>query len=285
MWDEAAYEKLIGNFVLWASSCRDIRSAIIVGSRARIDHPADQLADLDILIYADAFEHYLSEISWLNNVGDVWIAMNSRTAGNDPELLVMFEDGYNVDFVFLSSDILRRMANSGSLSTVFRRGSRVILDKDGVAAKVIPSSFGVPPYQPPTQEDFMRVVSAFWYTAFYVAKQLCREELWMVKLRDANMKQALLRMLEWHAHATKRTDCDTWYAGRFLKEWADPRAQEALNEVFSHFDKSDSWRGLFATARLFTWLATETADHLGYEYPAIIDERVTKLITALYGHQ
>jgi hypothetical protein len=34
---------------------------------------------------------------------------------------------------------------------------------------------------------------------------------------------------------------------------------------------------------LFRWLATETADCLGYHYPTAIDERMTALVETLFG--
>lgn len=45
-----AYEQMIERFVGRAQSERDIRAAIVIGSRARIDHPADEWSDLDIVI-------------------------------------------------------------------------------------------------------------------------------------------------------------------------------------------------------------------------------------------
>ena len=40
-------QDLIQQFTTWAMDQADIRSAIIVGSRARADKPADKMSDLD----------------------------------------------------------------------------------------------------------------------------------------------------------------------------------------------------------------------------------------------
>ena len=45
----AAYKRLIKRFVKWAKTETNIRAAIIIGSRARVDHPADDWSDLDLL--------------------------------------------------------------------------------------------------------------------------------------------------------------------------------------------------------------------------------------------
>jgi len=47
-----AYEQLIDRFVRWAHTDDNLRAAGIVGSRARIDHPADGWSDLDVLLVA-----------------------------------------------------------------------------------------------------------------------------------------------------------------------------------------------------------------------------------------
>ncbi|GAI04704.1 unnamed protein product [marine sediment metagenome] len=93
----------------------------------------------------------------------------------------------------------------------------------------------------------------------------------------------VLRMLEWHARAVNGWDYDTWYGGRFLNEWADRRAVAQLRDAFGHFDEEDSWRVLLATMELFHWLARETANHLGYDYPEILDTNVSELITKLHS--
>ncbi|NLW09445.1 MAG: aminoglycoside 6-adenylyltransferase, partial [Firmicutes bacterium] len=45
------YEELIEKFIQWAGTKADIRLSLIVGSRARCDHPADSWADLDIMTF------------------------------------------------------------------------------------------------------------------------------------------------------------------------------------------------------------------------------------------
>jgi hypothetical protein len=88
-------------------------------------------------------------------------------------------------------------------------------------------------------------------------------------------------MLEWHAHAVMGSAHDTWMRGRFLEEWADPHAVQALSDVFAHYDPPDIARALLATMRLFHWLATETAGRLGYAYPEAGEQAATALVDRL----
>lgn len=45
MKSEDFYKNFERDFTSWAKSTDDIRAAFIVGSRARVDHPADEWAD------------------------------------------------------------------------------------------------------------------------------------------------------------------------------------------------------------------------------------------------
>ncbi len=49
------YADLIERFTRWAEAEEDVRAALILGSRARKDHPADEWSDLDVLVHARAF--------------------------------------------------------------------------------------------------------------------------------------------------------------------------------------------------------------------------------------
>ncbi len=53
-----AYEHLIDRFIRWAQTEDNIRAAVVIGSRARVDHPADEWSDLDLIILADDPEPY-----------------------------------------------------------------------------------------------------------------------------------------------------------------------------------------------------------------------------------
>jgi aminoglycoside 6-adenylyltransferase len=88
-------------------------------------------------------------------------------------------------------------------------------------------------------------------------------------------------MLEWHARAVNGPDHDTWMRGRFLEEWADPRAVAQFSEVFAHYDRQDIARALQATMVLFRWLAVETAQRWGYAYPADGEQFATKWVETL----
>jgi aminoglycoside 6-adenylyltransferase len=153
------YNQLLKQFTIWAQSQEDIRAVILVGSRARSDHPADEWSDIDLMIYSNQPEQYLTRMDWMAQIGDVWIALASHTSGNDAEYLVTFAGGYNVDFVFNPYGELEDAIRDGIIPYGHWRGARVIVDKTGLAAKSIPAHFKAPTQPLPNQAEFLWVVN------------------------------------------------------------------------------------------------------------------------------
>ena len=98
-----------------------------------------------------------------------------------------------------------------------------------------------------------------------------------MKIRDGNLKDLLLRLIEWHARLVNG-QADTWHMGRFLDQWGDPRARQQVEEIFAHYDADDSRRALRKSIELFRWLAHETAEKAGFDYPIQVEERALAMI-------
>jgi aminoglycoside 6-adenylyltransferase len=286
----AAYEQLVERFIRWAQAEDNIRAAFVVGSRARRDHPADEWSDLDVIILADDPAPYVSTTDWLCHIGHPWLTFVESTPEGDAfEQRVLFEGGLDVDFVPSSVHQFRKMLDEGLPPTdadMVRRGIRVLVDKDGLSERL--AEIDVEPVKPALagEPEYLNLVSDFWYHTVWTAKKLLRGELWTAKsCCDVYLKHLLLRMLEWHARAVHGPDTDTWMRGRFLEEWADPRALEALPAVYAHYEEEDVWRALDATMSLFRWLAIETGELLGHGYPSNGDDRATELVRRLYSEK
>jgi hypothetical protein len=56
---------------------------------------------------------------------------------------------------------------------------------------------------------------------------------------------------------------------------------EGLRAAFARYDADDVRRALLATMDLFSWLAVEAAEQLGYPYPAPAEEHATEFVKML----
>jgi aminoglycoside 6-adenylyltransferase len=276
------YHQLLERLVSWAQAEDDLRAAILIGSRARMDHPADEWSDLDLLLVVrDAAApagapRYIDEAGWLAQLGTPWLTFVEKTGdGRALERRVLFAGGLDADFAVLTVATLETLladASAPEALNVFKRGARVLVDKDGWAERLLAAAQRpLPPVAAPTAGEFLNLVNDFWYHTVWTAKHLRRGELWWAKTGcDEHLKHLLRQMLEWQARAAAAPGQgrDTWMRGRFLEEWADPRAVAQLPQAFAHYDAHDIWRALRATMDLFHSASRETAERLGIAYPA-----------------
>jgi aminoglycoside 6-adenylyltransferase len=273
-------DELLDRIVAWAERNPDIRAAFLVGSRARTDVPADEWSDLDVPLIAVNPEQYLATTEWLSALGEPWLTFLEGMIVGGQERRVLFAGGLDVDFALFSPARFREIVRDvPHTAVVLRRGCRVLVDKDDLAAVLTGLPAGPPAPRLPEPPEFENAVQDFWYHAVWAAKKLRRGELFIAKgCVDGHMKRLLREVIECHARATHGPHYDTWHDGRFLDRWADPRAVAALRDAYAHYDEADVRRALEATMALFHWLAVETAERLGYPYPANADARATALV-------
>jgi aminoglycoside 6-adenylyltransferase len=267
------YADLIERLTAWAESTLDVRAALIIGSRARADHPADEWSDLDLLVFTHDPEQFIHSAEWATRIAPTWLTFVERTGdGKTWERRTLYEGGLDVDVALNPAEWLDGMILQGvprDAADVIRRGVKVLIDKDGKLAQILNRPLPATTlFQKPTGPEFTNTVSDFWYHTLWSVKHLRRGEVWWAKsCVDMYLKGLLQRMLEWHAHATRGEGLDTWLRGRFLEEWADPRAVEQLSRTFAHYEMGDIAGALQATMHLFRWLEDETAAAWGYSIP------------------
>jgi len=275
--------ELEARFVAWATARPDIRAAFVIGSRARVDHPADVWSDLDIVVVTTDPECYLGDMDWLAAIGVPWLTFVEPTAvGDGRERRVLFADTYglDVDFAIFAPDAFDALA-ADAIQSVVRRGMRVLVDKDGTVTRRLTAATTrlAPAAGPPTDQECLNVINDFWYHALWASKKLRRGEFMIAKdACDGHMKSLLLQMASWQAGAAHGWAYDTWHRGRFLEEWADPRVLAGLHESYASYDATDIARAVRATMRLFSWVARDTVAAMGYRYPSNAEERIVTLV-------
>ena len=279
-----SYAQLERDFSAWAETQPAICAALVIGSRARIVHPADEWSDLDLIVFTTDAAAYGSNGDWLGQFGEIWISVVDYIGPGDPEWLVVYSDGLKIDIAFASIDPivpldLQQTIDASPYQDVISRGARVLFDRS-----LAPTALRIKPIKPaplPTPDQFTALIHRAWLDAMRVAKFIKRGDLWRAKRHcDGELKQHLLTMLEWHARSIDLM-CDVWHDGRFIDEWADPRALARLPHTFAAYNADDLWRALFATLDLFRSLSIEIADRLGFPYPQPIDRRIAEWLHSI----
>ena len=251
--------------------------------------------------------YFLKEGDWLASFGTVLIHTRHVTAGQNPEWLVTYAGGVDVDFVFhpvagsegMSSTSVTKPAkaatpNDQSVASgadaaqaamadhMFARGALVLVDKDGFVARLREELNPPAAPSPPSSKALAQLCEQFVCLAERTAKKIARGEtyvalVWLTQVHAG----VLLPLLEWHARARHGARYDTWHAGRFLEEWVDPRVREALPRDLPGYGQNGVADGLLAAVDQFSWVAAETAAVLGYAYPIGLLETALALIQAI----
>ena len=282
------FKDLTGRIKIWAKARRDIRVVIVVGSQARLQPPADEFSDLDLVLYSSNEGEYTAQAGWLDAIGPHWLAVRSTTGRGDLEWMVVFEGGAKVDFVFaslaeeLQAAPLTAILQGSPYGFVYQRGVRVLVDREKPENEDRFLYYALQPLQEPAAEEFSQTVQRFYLQALLAARILRRGEYWRAaRLINSEMKSPYLTMLEWHVRSAGQPAPDTWYEGHFLEQWADPRALRELPGLFAACEPGALWRALYASLEAMRWIAGETANQLGLIYPAALDTHITGLIQAL----
>jgi aminoglycoside 6-adenylyltransferase len=83
----STYLQLEQRFIDWARTQSAIQAVIVVGSRARLDHPADEWSDLDLVVFTQDASSYLNDAAWLETFGHVRAVVSNSFGKNDREQL------------------------------------------------------------------------------------------------------------------------------------------------------------------------------------------------------
>jgi Streptomycin adenylyltransferase len=292
----------LDQFVAWSRAERSVRSVLLLGSAAQ-NGALDPLADLDLMVIT-RHRRRLSSLNWLDLIDPhpLFSWTYRSPVGGEMVGQAIYDGPLVVDIALVSSvqafllglavmslsrlSVLRRHLPASltlQLETwlaITARGTKVLLDKDGLAKRMVfPVAAAAP--RIPTQESYLNAVYSFFGLILWESKQLARHELWMaLETVDQQVKQCLLKMMEWHSHATDSERGDTWYGGRRVDKWSDPRWLTALPQTWPPYGVEGGWDALLATLELFSQVAKETAQSLGHRYPVDEELRVRSWIIA-----
>lgn len=272
------YEELEARISTWAASQPAIRAIIVIGSRAR-GNP-DRWSDLDLLVFSTDQALYADDPSWTSSFGRTLLNYMEPTSAGDPEWYVLFEGGLKIDAVIMpvadDSVDLETMVQAFEHWDAFRRGAIVLYDRDGSPRQFAPKPPKAHPL--PTTAEFANVVSGVRLAAATTAKFVARGDYWRAQhWFSHDLRVHLLKLIEWQAQAAA-PGRDTWYSGRFLAEWADPRAVAALPGVFPQFERASLEAALLAVLDLTGWLSAETADGFGFAYSTETHDEIIALV-------
>jgi aminoglycoside 6-adenylyltransferase len=284
-----SYTQLEAAVLDWAAQNKGLQLALVVGSRARSQPPADEWSDLDLILFFDDPSPWAGSNTWLEAFGEIELAYSHAIPAGDVEWLVLYASGLKADFIAAgfppqvkTEADRKKYLLHGPFKEVLAFGLRLLVDRRGEFGG-LPENFeqeGAASL--PDEAAYSTHLHRFWMNCTRVAKFLRRGDLWRAKmLCDCTMKQQLLTLLEWLALADGTSAEQVWYEGRNLPDWVDTSVLNALPATFGSYESVDLWRALHASTQLFERLAQECSQRLGYSYPNELAERIRERVRSI----
>ncbi len=244
--------RVLDDLRAWAFRDENIRLAVLTGSLARGDNAADELSDLDVELYVLDPQPLLDRRHWYDRFGQVLAVEELNNPGWHPTRLIYYVDG-KIDCMIAGVEAVKRGVG-------YDRPYRVLVDKDGLSNHLhhIPRAA-----RPPTTAEFSTCINWFYAAALMCARCIVRNERWMAKVRDWDLKSQLLQMIEWDHKSRYGWDYDTWHLGVRMREWMDADVAAALGPCWADFSMQNMTSALSASVTLFDRLARRTASGLG----------------------
>jgi aminoglycoside 6-adenylyltransferase len=264
------HAEILDRLLTWATDEPNVRAVIQTGSSSRTDGTVDRFSDRDIELICRNPQSLAGNDGWIHAIAPVDVALYLQNGPEEYETrLVFFHGMRKVDFTLASINRVESMKAAGHLDRLYTRGYRVLLDKDDLASGLPVAASTVPGRSRPTEAEFQATVNEFWFEAAHMPTYLTRNDLWTVKLRDATMKEMLLRLLEWHALLQSGQTPDVWHRGTKMQQWVSADTWAALHDCFGHFDRVDSYRAIRSTMDFFAEITHEVAAAAGFAIPGV----------------
>jgi len=281
---DPVYDGLEQRIASWSASRSDIRAVLVVGSRAREDHAADEWSDLDLIIFVDNADLYQLPGEWYADlqaavVLPVWFAVFDRTGAGDPEWDFVMEGGVKVDLVFTPNRSSRgceanllEMVDAFPYRYVIDYGMRVLVEKTPGP----PVPLGLPVVQTlPDQARFNALIYSFLLDNLRTVKFSRRGEVWRAaQVINTSLQTKILTLLVWHTAAISLPEGVPYYRGRFLEEWASPGMLALLKDTFTGYSSGEIDRAVSGALRFLSAVTPEITRSAGLTYPKGAVEQV-----------
>jgi aminoglycoside 6-adenylyltransferase len=272
--------------IRWAGSQSEIRAVLLTSTRAVPNAHMDALSDHDVILIIRSLQPFVEDRSWINDFGEVLVVYWDPVFP-DPDFgmdrtanVTQYASGLKIDFTLWPVSLFEKMVAAPALPAELDAGYRVLLDKDGLTASMLPPTGQAYIPKPPTLTAYLTWINDFFSDAPYVAKCLWRGKLLPVKwCLDYDMKHVYLRqVLEWRAEIDRNWSLPVGSLGKGLKRHLPANIWAELERSYAGAQTEDNWEALMSTIALFRRVAVEVGTHLGYAYPYDLDQRVTEYV-------
>lgn len=258
-------ENELMNLILQIADSIEVEAIALSGSRTNPQGPKDEFQDYDVVYIVDDLEDLISDLSWLDQFGNLLISQHN-IVDHRRLYLMLFEDGNRIDLTLCPKEHIQEWVDSEA-------NFEVIKDDKGLFEAYQPNSKRYWT-APPTEEEFAASCNEFWWVSAYVVKAIRRNQLiYATDHLYGICQQELLKVLSWQV-TSERGSVDIGKNYKYLFQYLPAEQEKEFSALLdlSSFDKIT--QSLFATMGLFNREAQILAQKMGFTYDMEVAEKM-----------
>ena len=251
--------------ILQIADILKVEAIALSGSRTNPQSVKDEFQDYDVVYIVDDLEDLISDLSWLDQFGNLLISQHN-VVDHRHLYLMLFEDGNRIDLTLCPKEYIQEWVDSEA-------NFEVIKDDNGLFESYLPS-----PKRywtcPPTEEEFAATCNEFWWVSAYVVKGIRRNQLiYATDHLYGICQQELLKILAWQV-ATDKGIVDIGKNYKYLFQYLPAEQEKEFSALLdlSSFDKIT--QSLFSTMKGFDREAQFLARKMGFTYDKEVAEKM-----------
>lgn len=250
-------ENELMNLILQIAVTLEVKAIALSGSRTNPQSPKDEFQDYDVVYIVDDLEDLISDLSWLDQYGNLMISQHN-VVDHRRLYLMLFEDGNRIDLTICPKEYIQEWVDSEA-------NFEVIKDDKGLFEAYQPNSKRYWT-APPTEEEFAASCNEFWWVSAYVVKAIRRNQIiYATDHLYGICQQELLKVLAWQV-TSDRGVVDIGKNYKYLFQYLPAEQEKEFSALLdlSSFDKIT--QSLFSTMKGFDREAQILAQKMGFTY-------------------
>ena len=240
----------------------NIRTVLMTGSRANHECPPDIFQDFDIVYFVRDVAPYWDNNAWIEaKFGKPAFmqkpeSMELIPPDNDGNYayLMMFPDGNRIDLQITKEAYV----DDGEPAIL-------LLDKDGTFPKIsVAKDYWY--IEKPNQKFFSDCCNEFHWCLNNVAKGIAREELSYAMEQFQNVRDMLMKMLEWYIGVNNDFAVSAGKSGKYFKKFLAEDIYLRFTKTYSDADYEHMWNAAFEMLYLFDEVTKTVAERMSFFY-------------------
>ena len=253
------------NLILQIADTLEVEAIALSGSRTNPQATKDEFQDYDVVYIVDDMEELISDLSWLDQFGNLLISQHN-VVDHRRLYLMLFEDGNRIDLTLCPKEYIQEWVDSEA-------NFEVIKDDKGLFDSYIssPNRYWT---APPTEEEFGASCNEFWWVSAYVVKAIRRNQLiYATDHLYGICQQELLKVLAWQV-TSDRGAVDIGKNYKYLFQYLSDEQEKEFSALLDLSSIEKNSQSLFATMNFFHREAQILTQKMGFTYDKEVAEKM-----------